>query len=1232
MVMINEDEGNAETIIRAYRGNDTVKIQKVSVNEDSDKAAVVNVLSDDGGYTWKVSVSNITSTSNIVSIKLDIQLVEGVIRHKTFKIYQTKFDVETVSLDFGDDKILVPCANGTTPDAGFLEALKIPVLFRVNGKSAVPTLTTEIDFDTYFAFDGTNLTVKQFPGSNQTETVKFTASVGDKSDIEYITFTKFDTKGGTIAMYSLQVHANDIVCDTTGSENVYTVYTGQVGHPNNVIKATVSKYSSDGNQQILLSELPSNYRVYYANDPQDKYESVGSVFGEYLQMDDDGVEIGKTISPDNCVSFQLREWIGTGEAWGDDMSEGDYKVWDQENIVVDIIRDIASYKFVLTPDKVTLKHDGNLSADTLTLGVSKNKAGDGNPNYEVLKNIPAGYDIYYSLDGEENWIKVGGESENPALPATIDISAVKEHKKHIVFQMVLDEESSEDNLVVLSETVEIASEIPGKNAYSGYLTDSMGVVSCDANGEPTVGQELSTEFKITNAKSVKIVGIFTDKDCTIPVQNGVFSYNITDGIVTFSNFTSTLPETLHLYLKASYTDAEGVEALEGDILGYTIAKLKVAEASTVLTFSNSNVVVPCDENGETKVTEVVTYVAMMYGDEELNLTMESKEGITFKESVENGYHKLTIDVSKITFNGDVGYCTMKFTGTGDSGTYTRTGQVILSKVKAGESGHVWDLVLSTNSPKFNNDTDKFDDDYVEGWINVWSANDAWEIASYEALKNAGRYIVHRANDVTDAIYSPLNEVDFTEGKFKIYINPDKPEGRAFEDLDSNAGIEIALAEFKNGIYIPIQSEIVRASYDGRDFSKFELVLSVENITRTYQDLELQTTSPNKIDIVGIYEHEGPKKLGITNVNNIHNQHVSGLDVYYGVDLDLTAVDISNISEAYLDTLEPLIDVGNDGMIANDSINIENLTPEAEYLNVLLIAHYDDPDVEGNITKLQLVDHKAIKIVRVDLPDTLLNYRISLDQDSIIVPVDGAYVVDPDFTATVSPKLYSNDDLITGDSTEFKYAISSDFNAPVDDGVWKEFTNSVSLSSEIFVEKPSYVWFKYEYDLDNDKKTSVSKACQILYSKNPVEIIVDKKTVKRDIYTGLINDTVSLEVRKWDYNENVWANETGYTVKLECNTDADDNNEILEVITASNNKYTVNFGVEKYKNVRYIKFSVYNSDGGLLGFENVSVLTDGIDGDSQEFLYYRCNVDYTNGGLPAPDKISGVNTENYQNAE
>lgn len=50
-----------------------------------------------------------------------------------------------------------------------------------------------------------------------------------------------------------------------------------------------------------------------------------------------------------------------------------------------------------------------------------------------------------------------------------------------------------------------------------------------------------------------------------------------------------------------------------------------------------------------------------------------------------------------------------------------------------------------------------------------------------------------------------------------------------------------------------------------------------------------------------------------------------------------------------------------------------------------------------------------------------------------------------------------------------------------------------------------------------------------------------------------------------------------------------------------------------------------------------MLKDGTDGDSQEFLYYRCNVDYIDDqtlvcSLPSPDKIADVDTSNFQDPE
>lgn len=369
-----------------------------------------------------------------------------------------------------------------------------------------------------------------------------------------------------------------------------------------------------------------------------------------------------------------------------------------------------------------------MSSDSITLGLLKNRAGDGDPTYSSIKEIPTGYDIAYSFDGGVKWNYVGGEAEKDDLPATIDISDVKTEKQHIIFNLVANENSEDDGLVVLSETVELTSEIPGKDAYVGYLTDSMGVVSCDANGEPTAGLVLATEFKVTNG-TVTNVSLWDESGNALVNGNLPFTYEIDSeypGKVTFSTFKRTLPETTRIVLKAEYTDGEGNTVLEGDALVYTIAKLKVAEASTVVDFSNDNIIIPCDENGTMLTNTVTTYVAMMHGDETLFLNLDSDllgtdSGISLdktEENRKNGYYPLTITIPDMGSN-NIHSVIVPLVGTSvNKVEYKRTGQVILSKVKAGESGHIWDLVMSTDNPKFNNDTDKFDDDYIEGWVNI----------------------------------------------------------------------------------------------------------------------------------------------------------------------------------------------------------------------------------------------------------------------------------------------------------------------------------------------------------------------------------------------------------------------------------------------------------------------------------------------------------------------------------
>lgn len=437
--------------------------------------------------------------------------------------------------------------------------------------------------------------------------------------------------------------------------------------------------------------------------------------------------------------------------------------------------------------------------------------------------------------------------------------------------------------------------------------------------------------------------------------------------------------------------------------------------------------------------------------------------------------------------------------------------------------------MNTDTPRFNNDTDKFDDDYIEGWVNAWSrvdGVDTWGIASVDNngfLDGSNRCIVYKANDISASEYTKLVGSDFEGNKFRIYIN--SVEGKKYVDLDSNSGIIVSLAEYSkdeqnNDVYTPIQSEIVKASFNGRDFSKFELVLSDDYIVRTYQNKQLVEVSPSSdkgVGIVGIFEHSGVTRSKVTKTSNgtFHNHEVAGLDIYYAADLDMTNIDISNVNVTGLNKVE---DQGNDGYVTNNYIPIGKDDSYGK-LDVLLLAHYDDPDVEGNATKLVLVDHKELKVIRVDMPDTLLNYRVSLDQDNIVVPVDNSWKIDPEFTFTIEPKLYCNDALVNINSETFKYATGSNVQPS---GDWNSCTGAITLGESELVNKPTHLWVKYEYVLNDSKleDTYVMKSCQFTYSRTPIELFVDKQTVKKDMFTNIVKDTVSLEVKKWNYTDNV----------------------------------------------------------------------------------------------------------------
>lgn len=336
------------------------------------------------------------------------------------------------------------------------------------------------------------------------------------------------------------------------------------------------------------------------------------------------------------------------------MIEDNYRIWDEEIISVDIIRDIAAYAFVITPNKIHRNRYGEIvlpENKTIEVGLSKNVAGDNDPQYTSLTAIPTGYDIYYEIDNNGNPVKIGGESESAILPCKVDISSVT---NSIIFYLVVNENSEEDKTAVLSETVEITSDVPGETAYVGYLTDSLGVVSCDANGEPTVGTVLSTEFKVTNGTVTEVTSNYEGSD---------FKVTPSGSTITFNEFTQTLPEKTSIVLTATYLDKDGVSGTEEAV--YTIVKLKVAEASTILDFSNDNVIIPCDKNGTPEVIEVTTFVAMLHGDEILELTSND---VDLGERDSEGYYKLTLALSDLTFDGEVCNKELTFTGTGKSGS------------------------------------------------------------------------------------------------------------------------------------------------------------------------------------------------------------------------------------------------------------------------------------------------------------------------------------------------------------------------------------------------------------------------------------------------------------------------------------------------------------------------------------------------------------------------------------
>lgn len=525
-VMISEEETTAKTCIRAYKGSETLKVQNIIVEGSGFSYDLEEMESKE----WNITFKDINSEESTIYAKITVKISDDVVRYKTFRIYQVKFDIETVSVDLGDDHLLIPCSDGITPDSNFFPRT-IPITMRVGGQEVRITEIKSKD-STFNKYEfNENLIINGVP-DDKSGTIGFIVTGGEVSKVVYLNYTKFDTKNGNRPMFMLDINANDIVCDTTSGNNVYTVYAGKLGKPDNVIKANVLQYTGDGGMTKIedLSILETyNYAVFYANDPQDWFEDIDSTINEYQKLSNEGIIIGETINPDQCVSFQLREWKGEGEAWST-TNEEDYIVLDHETILVDIIRPKASFQFNIDPNKIHLDKDGNItvpSSKKLNIGLSRNISGDNIINYSPLNTIPTGYDIYYKIDGGSTLYRFGKDNENVQLPYSIDVTNVK---NSISFYLVIDENSFEDELVVLTETVEVTSDIPGPPGDKGEPGDKGDKGDQGEKGEDGVTPVI---YKIVPSKSqiVRKNGIV---ESTEPIEFNVYK---TIGSIT-SNITS----------------------------------------------------------------------------------------------------------------------------------------------------------------------------------------------------------------------------------------------------------------------------------------------------------------------------------------------------------------------------------------------------------------------------------------------------------------------------------------------------------------------------------------------------------------------------------------------------------------------------------------------------------------------------------------------------------------------
>jgi hypothetical protein len=204
----------------------------------------------------------------------------------------------------------------------------------------------------------------------------------------------------------------------------------------------------------------------------------------------------------------------------------------------------------------------------------------------------------------------------------------------------------------------------------------------------------------------------------------------------------------------------------------------------------------------------------------------------------------------------------------------------------------------------------------------------------------------------------------------------------------------------------------------------ELLLSDTAIYQTWKDTVCETVTPNKVRILGIYEFKGDEHQEFTvgssiKDENIWNQHISGLDVYYTYDTE-TCSTYDEIK------MHPVEDFNKDGIIRNDivasDVDYKTIT---DRLDVYLVADYNPHDEEGsNKTEKKIIDHKSLEVVPITLPNDAKSYHLELDQDELKVPIDKDGNVDPDFKASIQPYFYIDDDKQTGITFEYSFGTTS----------------------------------------------------------------------------------------------------------------------------------------------------------------------------------------------------------------